>query len=232
MSERSTSPAERILDWIDGALCDHARAVDLPATAAPELIAPSFGVADASAAARLEPGDLPFVARGIRLGRFAVVLGLLPETSRDEDIADTMRRYRNQCVLARSQLSPAAALDLQLIVTGPRGSDEKDVWRAASLAVERDDRVARKLVWLRPADPAADEESFRAFVKRTFLARPWNTDATFSVASLDGIMMTVEPGTVPGDTAGKWIKLAAELKDDPAALIDGLVEVWAKRSAA
>lgn len=82
--------------------------------------------------------------------------GLLPEMPDETDLADALRRHRNQCVVARAVLPPNAALDLALVFVGPRRSEERDAWRAAALAVERDDRVARKLVWLRPADPLND----------------------------------------------------------------------------
>jgi hypothetical protein len=44
-----------------------------------------------------------------------------------------------------------------------------------------------KFAWLRPADEEADDTSFRDVVKRTFLARPWINDATFTMAALDNL---------------------------------------------
>ena len=107
------------------------------------------------------------------------MLGVLPETASIDAVRETLRRYRNQCVIARSFLSPNQVLDLQLMLVGPRGSERSAEWRSLALMVERDDRVARKLAWLRPEDPARDPESFADFLKRTFLARPWKIMANF-----------------------------------------------------
>lgn len=145
-------------------------------------------------------------------------------------LADTLRQHRNQCVVARGALPPNAALDLVLVLVGPRGSEGKDAWRATALAIERDDRVARKLVWLRPANRRDDPDSFDAFAKRTFLARPWVTAGRFSVASLDDIAAELDTGGAARDTSGRWIRLAVERGGNPDDLVEGLIEVWKDRS--
>ncbi len=230
MSDRSAPPTEDPLRWVSDELVHHAAAAGMDVVPAPNLVGPGLGRAEAAAAV-VEPRDLPSVARGIKLGRYAVVLGLLPDATGDREIADTMRRYRNQCVVARSKLSPTAALDLTLILVGPRGSASKDSWQSVALGVERDDRVSRKLVWLRPDEPRADAASLASFVKRTFLARPWDVEAVFSVATLDAVSVLTEPDDLPQDTVGKWTKLASEIRDDPEALVAALVAAWSERSA-
>jgi hypothetical protein len=80
------------------------------------------------------------------------MLGILPDVAAIEAVRETLRRYRNQCVIARSFLGTNETLDLQLMLLGPRASERQEAWRAMALMVERDDRVARKLAWLRPED--------------------------------------------------------------------------------
>lgn len=231
MSEVAGSPGANTLAWVAEALSAHANDAGLEAKEAPRLVADTFDGGRGEPSASLEARDLPLMRRGLSVGRYAVVLGLLPEAVDERELANTMRQHRNQCVVARSTLQPNAALDLLLIMVGPRGSEGKDAWRAIALGVERDDRVARKLVWLRPDDSRADTASFDAFAKRTFLARPWATPARFSIASLDDIAAIVDASGVARDTAGKWNRLAVERGDEPDALVEGLVEVWAERSA-
>ncbi|APG86726.1 hypothetical protein SAMCFNEI73_pB0011 (plasmid) [Sinorhizobium americanum] len=160
-----------------------------------------------------------------------MLLTLLPEAPDEEGMSDVVRRVRNQCVVARSYLSPPAALDLHAILLGPRGSEGVDRWRALALIAERDERVARKLVWLRPTDARADEQSFDDFVKRSFLARPWVTDAIFSMAPLDNVSRAAAYGDVPRDTAGEWIRAASEPEVDTDQLVEELVASWQRRSA-
>jgi hypothetical protein len=134
-------------------------------------------------------------------------------------------------VVARSYLSPAAALDLHAILLGPRGSEGVDRWKALALIAERDERVARKLVWLRPRKASADEQSFADFAKRSFLARPWVTDAIFSMAPLDNVSRAAAFDDLPRDTAGEWFRLASEPEIDPDSLVNQPVASWQRRSA-
>jgi hypothetical protein len=226
------SPGVETLRWVEHALALCAGKIKLNVRAVPELASQAFEGGQESPSARLEARDLPSIVRGLQIGRYAVLLGLLPEVAREDEIVETLRRFRNQCVVARSHLSPNAALDLQLILVGPRGSEPSDPWHALALMVERDERVARKLVWLRPVEAAKDAESFDDFTKRTFLARPWEHEGFFSMAPLDNIGRAATEGEVPRTTAGEWIKLATEIQSDPAALVDGLVAAWARRGAA
>lgn len=180
--------------------------------------------------ARLEAGDLPNHVRGLKIGRYAVLLTLLPEAPDEAGVGEVVRRVRNQCVVARSFLAPAEALDLHAILIGPRGSEGIDRWKALALLAERDERVARKLVWLRPREANADQQSFDEFAKRSFLARPWQTDAVFSMASLDNVSKALAFDGVPRDTAGEWIRLASEPEPDPDELTEQLVASWKRRS--
>ena len=145
-------------------------------------------------------------------------------------MGEVVRRLRNQCVVARSYLSPAAALDLHAILVGPRGSEGVDRWKALALIAERDERVARKLVWLRPSEASADAQSFADFARRSFLARPWVTSAVFSMAPLDNVSRAATFDLVPRDTAGEWVRFASENGVDADDLVDRLVTSWQRRS--
>jgi hypothetical protein len=94
--------------------------------------------------------------------------------------------------------------------------------------VERDDRVARKLVWLRPQEVEADELSLEDFIKRTFLARPWEYAGEF-METLDDVSGIVTDASIPRTTAGEWIRSATEIPADPNALVEALVEAWSRR---
>src|SRR5688500_4105972 len=116
----------------------------------PALASGVFRAGEDAAAAQLDAADLPTSGPGLRLGRYVVVIGALPEEPSTEAVTEAVRRYRNQCVVSRSYLTPNEALDLHLILVGPRGSERLDEWQPLALIVERDERVARKLAWLRP----------------------------------------------------------------------------------
>jgi hypothetical protein len=225
------SPATKALDVAELLLVTRAHALGLSFEYMHRYENDVFAGGGESASARLDSNDLLTHARGLQIGRYGVVLALLPEAPSEEAVSDVVRRTRNQCVVARSYMSPSAALDLHAILLSPRGSEGVDRWRALALIAERDERVARKLVWLRPTDSQADQASFDDFAKRTFLARPWITDEVYSMAPLDNVSRAARLGDIPRDTASEWIRLATELEADPNALVEGMVEAWQRRSA-
>ncbi|MDX8518194.1 hypothetical protein RFM23_17730 [Mesorhizobium abyssinicae] len=232
MSETpSASPAQIALETGERLLIRRASELGLSIGSKPNYAGRTFAGGSDTPSARLEPSDLPNHVRGLQIGRYAVLLTLLPEAPNEEGMSDLVRRVRNQCVVARSYLSAPSALDLHAILLGPRGSEGIDRWRALALIAERDERVARKLVWLRPLDANADEDSFADFVKRSFLARPWITDEIFSMAPLDNVNRATAFGDVPRDTAGEWIRLASGSDIDPDRLVEQLVASWQRRSA-
>jgi len=232
MTESVQVPVDDPLKWVQQALRAAAVAVDLEVGNCPELASGIFKGGEDAAAARLDPADLPTSVRALRLGRYIVLIGLLPDQPSTEAVTEALRRYRNQCVIARSYLTPNEALDLHLILVGPRGSERLDEWQPLALIIERDERVARKLAWLRPNEPKADEASFAEFIKRTFLARPWKHEAVFTMAALDNLNRVAAVGDVPRDTVGEWIKLALTQRDDPSALVDALIDAWTRRGQA
>lgn len=227
----ATSPALGVLEAGERLLARSAGELGLTVETKPSYAGQVFAGGNDTASARLEPHDLPNHARGLQLGRYALLLTLLPEAPDEDGISHFLRRVRNQCVVAKSYLSPPAALDLHVIIIGPRGSEGVDRWKALALMVERDERAARKLVWLRPSEVSADEQSFEDFAKRSFLARPWITDAIFSMAPLDNVHRSATSDVIPSDIAGEWIRVASEARIDPDELVDQLVLSWQRRSA-
>jgi hypothetical protein len=233
MTDQPAAPStEAPLNWVQAALTAAAVVVELAVEPAPELASAVFRGGEVATAAKLDVSDLPAAVRGLRVGRYAVLLGLLPEIPSSEGVMETLRRYRNQCVIARSYLTPNETLDLQLFLIGPRGSESLDDWQPLALIVERDERVARKLTWLRPPRASADEASFADFLKRTFLARPWKHQAVFTMAALDNLNSLAAIGDVPRDTVGEWVRLALTQRSDPSTLVEGLVDAWSRRGRA
>lgn len=227
----SSTPAEATLEDAACLLAQRAADLDLSFEAKPDYAEGRFSGGSDSTSARLEPSDLPNHVRGLQIGRYAVLVTLLPEVPDEGRVAELMRRLRNQCVVARSHLNPAAVVDLHAILVGPRGSEGVDKWKAVALIAERDERVARKLVWLRPREASADAQSFADFIKRSFLARPWVTSEVYSMAPLDNLSRAAAYRELPRDTAGEWIRLASEPDIDPDVLVDGLIASWQRRSA-
>ncbi|SDB59122.1 ABC-three component system middle component 1 [Bauldia litoralis] len=210
-----------------------AMALELEVEERPELVRSTFN-GGSTKSTMLSPTDLPAESHAIRINRFNVVLGILPDVPAMEAVLETLRRCRNQCVVARSFLGTNETLDLQLMLLGPRASERQEAWRAMALMVERDDRVARKLAWLRPEDPRRDEESFADFLKRTFLARPWvHAEGQFEDAALDELDRTgaTAPG-LPRTTAQEWERIALDEQKSPDDIVAALVKAWKRRGQA
>lgn len=207
-----------------------AHALDLKIQDRPELASATFN-GGLSKSTSISPTDLPAESHGLRIDRFNVVLGVLPDVATLEAVRETLRRCRNQCVIARSYLGTNETLDLQLMLLGPRSSERQDAWRALALLVERDDRVARKLAWLRPEDEQRDEESFTEFLKRTFLARPWvHSEGTFEDAALDELSGgDASTHGLARTLADEWDRIALDEKKAPDDIVSALVKAWERR---
>ncbi|MPS67227.1 MAG: hypothetical protein E2586_01850 [Novosphingobium sp.] len=197
-----------------------------------QIVSTTFRGGGESEAASIKSSDLPASSIGLKVGRYTLILGLLPETPSLNAIQETIRRYRNQCVIARSYLSVNEALDLQLLLVGPMASETSPDWQAAALMVERDDRVARKLIWLRPDDAANLDPSFEDFLGRTFLARPWFEAEPRDPVPLDQLSTNdAVASSVPRNTADAWDAIALLEDEDPFRIVDAVVDAWAKRGA-
>jgi len=214
-------------------LREAALALKLKVEDRPELASSTFN-GGSTKSTTLSPTDLPAECHAIRIDRFNIVLSVLPDMPAMEAVLETLRRCRNQCVVARSYLGTNETLDLQLMLLGPRASERQEAWRALALMVERDDRVARKLAWLRPEDSLRDEESFADFLKRTFLARPWvHPEGQFEDAALDELSGTgtTQQG-LPRTIADEWERIALDDKKSPDDIVTALVKAWERRGQA
>jgi hypothetical protein len=143
MDPQTPSPPETTLSDLQARLVAAAHAVGLPAADAPHLTGNVFLGGEGSEAARLKVSDLSHPVRALQLGRYAILLAMLPERPSLEAVTEALRRFRNQCAIARSYLSANEALDLQGVLVGPRGSEPMDEWQPLALLLERDDRVAQ-----------------------------------------------------------------------------------------
>jgi len=226
---RSTAEdLDRLRDRVAGA----AQAIGFEPVEAPAVTGRAFKGGEGTESATLSASDLPTETRALRFDRYTFLLALLPDEPALAGVEEAVRRFRNQCVIARSFLPANQALDLQGILMAPRGSDQDDDWRAVSLMVERDDRVVRKFVWLRPKSEAEEDASFEALLRRSALARPWDSDAEFTMAALDNInKLVAETSAVQRDLMDDWIKLALEDDGNPDELVDQLIEAAKARNA-
>jgi hypothetical protein len=172
---------------------------------------------------------LPLEVAGLIVGGRPVLVGALPESSDPLEIDGAMRRYRNQAVIARSRLTPDETVDLHLFLASPIGAQGDQAWRQAALAIERDERVCRKLVWLRPLTEDQEAASFNAFAGRTFLARPWRDGPQQTGAQLDRFSRLVDvigDAGVPRSLVEEWLSLAAEENTEWPELVDRLIEAY------
>ena len=210
-----------------------ALALDLKVENRPELASANFN-GGSSKSTSISPTDLPAESHAIRIDRFNIVLGVLPDIATLEAVRETLRRYRNQCVVTRSYLGTNETLDLQLMLLGPRSSEWQEDWRSLALMVERDDRVARKLAWLRPEDENRDEESFTDFLRRTFLARPWVHDEDkFEDVALDELSgANASTQGLPRTLADEWERIALDDTKSPDEIVSALVKAWERRGQA
>ena len=178
-------------------------------------------------ATTLSPSDLPAECMALSINRYTLILGLLPDSPSLEAVQEAVRRYRNQCVVARSYLSPAQSLDLLLFLVGPRGSDMDEEWDALAKFVERDDRVARKLVWLMPEHTEHDYESYGRFIRQTFLARPWIQADSLDDVELDKLTSTGNDADgLPRKTIDAWEVAVLDQDKTPDEIVDELVTAW------
>lgn len=183
-----------------------------------ELVSPRFrGNSDDSEA--LRPTD----ARGFMLGLYPVLAVPLPLASA-ELVNASLRAAHNQMIIARSYLSSAQVIDAHIffVAVEPFG----DLWVQHIDAVERDETVCRKLVWM--PDMQNSDVSFAAFVERSFLSRPWAEALELMDAPLDQNEQLVEAvllekGLGPA-AARAWVGLAGSSEDDAEALVEQLVD--------
>ncbi|MGB3845438.1 MAG: hypothetical protein WA940_06180 [Sphingopyxis sp.] len=92
-----------------------------------------------------------------------------------------------RCAAVAQQSLGARSVDMLVLLIGPQGSSDRDEWAIAAAAIEDDDRICRKMVWLPDRDPRASAEQF---LQRSPFARPWRHAVPFKgqVSSLETII--------------------------------------------
>jgi len=166
---------------------------------------------------------LPGGVLGLRLGDYPVIVAAVVLDSK-EDMVKALRALHNQMVIARSYMRAEEVINAHIMICADVMDSRVDVQGIVDLA-ERDETVCRKLVWIPKEDSVT--ASFRKFLARTFLARPWSSvDAVFD-APLDHNQGLIERILVKHglteSAATKWVHLAALHKDDPEEMIPQLV---------
>lgn len=168
--------------------------------------------------------ELPEHALSLAIGHHRVLLGAFDEEAGSDGAQAELRRYLNQAAIAWSWLGHAGD-DLLLILVGPENKDKDQDWLQAVSAIERDERVCRKLVWLPPSDPDQREASLEALIDRTFLARPWppaqhDEDDSAAVATGDLDLMArlfarVTEGGLGEEEALRWFAILSDPEEQP-----------------
>ncbi len=104
-----------------------------------------------------------------RWGDQPIMAGILTEPS------DTAALPYLRCAAVAQQLLGTRGVDMLVLLIGPDGSSREDDWVRAAAAIEDDDRICRKLVWLPDGDLLASAENL---LTRSPFARPWRGAAS------------------------------------------------------
>jgi hypothetical protein len=184
----------------------------------PLLVARRFRGGKDEPDARLAQG-----ARGLLLGRYPVIVCELRLASLVES-EDDLKAAHNQMVIARSYLSNSEVVDAHIFFAARLPSMDTD-WRQRIDLIERNETVCRKLVWM-PDSPDLSA-SFGFFIRRSFLAQPWQDVSQLDDVPLDQNENLVEraleaEGLSPA-AAATWVKLANDRAASPDDLVEKLV---------
>ena len=158
-------------------LLQGAEALGSEVAAAPaEWTGPAFNAEILSAgtgrpAFQRDEKDLPCQVAAFRVDGTPLLIGEISGPPMTAVVSNQLRRYRNQAAIARSWLG-AEGPNLQLFLIGPQGALGHRSWVQLAAAVEADDRICRKIVWLFDGQPGL--EAALQFLGRTFVAAPWD----------------------------------------------------------
>jgi hypothetical protein len=75
-----------------------------------------------------------------------------------------------RCAAVAQQSLGTKGVDMLVLLIGPNGSFRDEEWIKAAAAIEDDDRICRKLVWLPNDDATASAENL---LSRSPFSRPW-----------------------------------------------------------
>ncbi|WP_099409502.1 ABC-three component system middle component 1 [Janthinobacterium sp. BJB304] len=122
----------------------------------------------------------------------AVWTSKLPAECNRQEILDEVDKILNNVLEMRKSLKAVPASDLYVMLAAPYGSADSSDWNTLAAEIERDDRLARKHVWL----PDEEGENFDAFIGTTFLARPW-TVADDDETRADALQLLTKQVSMP-----------------------------------
>jgi hypothetical protein len=123
----------------------------------------------------------------------AVWASNLPARCNRQEILDAVDATLNQVLEMRKSLHATPSSDLYVMLAAPYGSEKDSNWNTVAAEIERDDRLARKHVWL----PDAEGKNFEAFIATTFLARPWAADVSADGTRADALQLLTEQVSIP-----------------------------------
>ncbi|MDX8449624.1 ABC-three component system middle component 1 [Mesorhizobium captivum] len=160
---------------------------------------------------------------GLRLGQYPVIVAPIGLDT-VEGVTLALKKLHAQMVVARSYMYEREVINAHLFLCATSPTPTGDWLRLVDL-IERDETVCRKLVWI-PKQTAV-QESFDAFLARTFLAMPWAHVKAISDAQLDQThelaQRLLEKRGLTKEVAQQWVSLAERLIDDPESLVTELV---------
>jgi hypothetical protein len=116
---------------------------------------------------------------------YTTLIGSLEHASDASSRQHALDEYHWRASNVRGWLSPSRKDDLALFLACPAGADRDEDWLAESVEIEGDDRVCRKLLWLRPRARDAAESSLERLIARSFLAHPWEAETSAGTENLD-----------------------------------------------
>lgn len=122
----------------------------------------------------------------------AVWTSALPAECNRQQVLDVVDEMLNNVLEMRKSLKSTPSSDLYVMLAAPYGSANNSEWNTLAAEIERDDRLARKHVWL-PDDAG---ENFDAFIETTFLARPWNVEGD-DQARADALQLLTKQVPIP-----------------------------------
>ena len=159
---------------------------------------------------------------GLQLGDYPVLAATLQLNDR-ATLTARLKALHGQVVIARAYMRPPEVINTHLFLCATE-SGVGD-WESIVDIAERDESVCRKVVWV----PALEnlDQSFDAFVARTFLARPWEGGDAVLDAPLDHNRNVVQNALVAAGLdaamAVRWEQLVDKNTDDPDVLVEKLV---------
>ncbi len=128
----------------------------------------------------------------IWLDFYAVWTSELPAKCNRQEILDAVDTILNNVLEMRKSMKAVPSSDLYVMLAAPYGSADSSDWNTLAAEIERDDRLARKHVWL----PDNDGKNFESFVDTTFLARPWTIGDDDEVRA-DALQLLTKQVSIP-----------------------------------